>query len=215
MRTLRSSRTIRGALVLLTALTLVCSAGGPISAAVAGTPITAEVNATGAIVTGGGQPPRTLDSDQAAAFSQAWLAIAFYATPTIEEPPAGTPTYLVTTSYVTSDQQGENRINVATDGASIWLSLPAQLVFLGISVAEDQADIWFQGSPTVLQAFNGDLRPEPVENSLVDPETDPVPAAETSDSDSSPVLLIIVILVAAAVIIGGVILGTRRRGTSA
>lgn len=179
----------------------------------AGTPVSPDLNTTGGLVTGGGQPDRVLTSDQAAAFSQSWLSVAMYGTPVLEDPPPGTPTFRVTTSYITADQTGENVVNLATDGTGVWLSLPAQVIYLGITVAEDQADKWFVGNPIVLQAFNGELAPQPVENELSSASTTLAPS--TDSEDSSSVLLIVVIVVAAAVIIAAVILGGRRRSTSA
>lgn len=183
------------------------AAGGP------GTPITADMNATGAVITGGGQPDRTLDSDQAAAFSQAWLSLAFYGTPVLEEPPAGTPVFRVTTSYVSDRMSGQNIVDVATAGDSIWLALPAQEAFYGISITEDQANTWFRGNSVILAAFKGESSAQPVENSLVDPEDEPVPA--TAEAEDSPVLLIGVIVLAAVIIIGTVVIVTRRRSASA
>lgn len=209
----RSGLTRALTLLLLSSMVWLFAASGPAGATLAGTPVGPDLNATGGLVTGGGQPDRVLTSDQAAAFSQAWLAVAMYGTPVLEDPPAGTPTFRVTTTYITNEQSGENVVNLATDGTSVWLSLPAQTIYLGITVAEDQADKWFVGNSVILQAFNGELQPQPVENPLTSSTT----TAETSSSsgDSAPVVLIVVIVVAAAVIIGAVIVGARRRSPGA
>lgn len=213
-RSPRAPRFPRTVAVLLLAAAVWLFAAPGIAGALAGTPVSPDLNTTGGLVTGGGQPDRVLTSDQAAAFSQSWLSVAMYGTPVLEDPPAGTPTFRVTTTYITADQTGENVVNLATDGTGVWLSLPAQVIYLGITVTEDQADKWFLGNPIVLQAFNGELAPQPVGNPLSSSTTAAAEPASSS-SDSSPVLLIVVIVVAAAVIIAAVIIGSRRRGTNA
>lgn len=211
-RSPRAPRVTRPFVVLLLAAAVWLFTAPGIAGAMAGTPVGPDLNTTGGLVTGGGQPDRVLTSEQAAAFSQSWLSAALYGTPVLEDPPAGTPTFRVTTTYITADQTGENVVNLATDGTGVWISLPAQDIYLGVTVAEDQANKWFVGNPIVLQAFNGELAPQPVENPLTSSSTTLEPSSESEGSSS--VLLIIVIVVAAAVIIGGVILGSRRRGSS-
>jgi hypothetical protein len=176
------------------------------------------MSATGGIVTGGGQPDRTLSSDEAAAFTQSWTPIAIYGTPEFEVPPADTPIYTVSVDYVAVDAAGTEGsdtilVNFATDGVSSWIALPEQALFASFSVAADQANKWFRGNQVVIDAFNGKLQPQPVDQPSESTTT--VQRTENASSDSSPVLLIAIIVVAAAVIIGAVIIGSRRRGKSA
>jgi hypothetical protein len=172
------------------------------------------MNAIGGLVTGGGQPDRTLSSDQAAAFTQAWTPIAIYGNPELEIPPADTPTYTVSVDYVAEDASGAEGsdtivVNLATDGVSSWIALPEQELFSSFSVAADQANRWFKGNQLVIDAFNGNLQPEPVNQPSESTTT--LQPADTASSGSSPVLLIAVIVVAAAVAIGAVLIGSRRR----
>jgi hypothetical protein len=176
------------------------------------------MSATGGLVTGGGQPDRTLSSDEAAAFTQSWTPIAIYGTPEFEVPPADTPTYSVSVDYVAFDVAGTEGtdtilVNFATDGVSSWIALPEQALFASFSVAADQANKWFKGNQIVIDAFNGKLQPQPVDQPSESTTT--LQKSVSAPSESSPVLLIVVIVVAAAVIIAAVILGGRRRSTSA
>ncbi len=166
----------------------------------------------GASVSGNGpEAGRTLDSNQATAFLQAWLPNAVLGTPTLETPPTSLPVYQIEVDYTYEVAPGFITVNYASDGTTAWVALPAQELWPGAVVTPEQGDKWLRAPDGTVAAFHGQVVAETI------PTAPPDTIAESSGSSSSdnPVGLVIAVVVAAVVVVGLVVLGVGRRRKTA
>jgi len=153
----------------------------------------------GATISGSGpEDGRTLDGAQASLFLQGWFAPTLAGSPTFADPPKGADSYRITTDYVYLGDSGSYVANVALSGDSMWMSLPAQMIWPGFGVSQDQADHWFVAPPVAQSAFGASSAATTV-------------APASGSSSGTPMVVILVLVVALIVVIASAVVILRRR----
>jgi LPXTG-motif cell wall-anchored protein len=173
---------------------------------------------TGMVITPpDGGAPRTLDAEQAAAFTQAMLAQAYFGPQGIKkDPPADVPVYRVDLSGQFLTDSGVLTVYYADDGTTPYVA------FNGLQIDPEPLDPppepvnWFMVPPLVKEAFNGTATLADTTGAASTTSTTTPPEGSSGadeDDDSSSGLLIAGAVVAAILLAaGGVWLLRRRRG---
>ena len=171
---------------------------------------------TGMVITPPDGPPRTLDAEQAAAFTQAMLAQAYFGPPGIKkDPPADLPVSVVEISGQFLNDVGVLTVHYADDGTTPFVAFPGLVINPEPIDPPPAPEGWFMAPPLVRDAFNGTAELAQTDGAASTTTAPPVTeAAAASDDDSDSSALPIVAGIAALVVLaGGAVWLVRRRRT--
>jgi hypothetical protein len=173
---------------------------------------------TGATITpvDGGEP-RTLDAYQAAAFTQGFLAQAFFGPADIkQDPPADLPVYRVELAGDYAGDVGVMTVHYTDDGTKAYVAFPGLEVTPTPVDPPPEPSNWFVATKLTMDAFNGEgvvQESAGTQTTTTTTEQGSDDAAASEDDDDSPVVWIVAGVVAAAVLIGGGLWLRGRRQT--
>jgi hypothetical protein len=209
--------------VLALAVVLVGTTGAPAATTTTappnqGTPIGSGIRILGATITAPDGAIRKLDSNQAAAFIQAWLPTSIFGKPVKQRPPAGVPIYHISVPYTYlygTQKAAPMRVLFAVQGTSAWVGMPPQALWPGAWVATEW---WLVAPERTKPAFEGKLQAVKVADAPP-PTTPPTtakgteraaPAHKSSSSTPTAVWIALVVLLAVLAGAGGIFFLTSR-----
>jgi len=170
----------------------------------------------GATVTTPSGAPRSLNSNQAAAFMQSWLPSSIFGKVANENPPKSLPVSRLSVRY-TYVGANENPMVVlyASDGRVAWVGMPRQSLWAGAAVTSER---WIRApeSPRTIAAFHGKLaaipRPDTGPSTTNQSAANNAAKHKSTDGGTSSTtwaLIGAVVMIAAAAVIGALRMRAR------